>query len=905
MRKYSFRVACCALSLCVLGAEARAADYNSVVLGDAPKAYYQFGDNIARTVINTNIGSLGSAGNATNDLPPGIVHSIPGAIVGDPNRAAFFDFTTRTEIPFNAALNPPNTQPFTVEAWFYPASDQTGSGQAPIANRFAYSGQSRQGWVFFQRKPDASYNGSEPVGWNFRMYNNIGTSTRLDVVSLVPYRVGQWQHVVVVYDPVELTNSTVTIYIDGVAANTSTWASLTDPGYFANTDDHPGLAPANLALGNYNNANSSLNPYFGGVDEFAFYTNMLTPAQILAHYQNATNANRSLPYEALIKSDKPVAYLRLNEVAPGPDLAVNLGDLRAVGPGTNNPGVNHPVAGALKNQALDGAASYHRRNGWSVTSLPFLAQNNPDASVPFTFETWLRPLNDGQNPGASPVNNRYVSSGNRTGWVIFQRAPNATYQGVSGYSEVGWNFRMYTGSGGSGQDVITQVDYNVGEWQHLVVTWEPYADSSPALNGGTAYTGVLTAYVNGSAVASNTAAVYSANTDPTEDAAPASDLAIGAYNAASGLGSNPFEGDVDELAIYTGFVLTPEQILEHYQAGTNVYYGTNYSSLVLTAGLTLQATPGNERSGLPKTYLRFNGPPASPAWNSGTLGYLADGNQLNAPASVAGPRPPAYVGFGSGNTALSLDGTNQWASLLEPAGLEIAGQIAIEAWIKPNPTNGNPARIVSHGPLTYTVYPGGPPPTDFGAPTNGNEVFLQIEGTPGSYFYTIGSSAFTNGVGTTYHVASAPAPDSDFTNDVWVNLVGTYDGTAWRLYRNGALIATTVDPVGALTTPGADWAVGASGNGWANLFTGAIDEVAIYSSSLTARQVANHYLMGKAGTTEMKITQTGGDVFVSWPSGTTLQESAKVEGPYADVPGSPTSPMKVQAPGPKFYRWKL
>src|SRR5262245_48406629 len=99
------------------------ADYPSTVLSHNPLAYYRLNDDTSRSLINVNSGTLGVAGNATNDLPPGVVLSVPGAIVGDPNRAAFFDFTTRTEIPFSPALNPPNTQPFTIEAWLYPASD--------------------------------------------------------------------------------------------------------------------------------------------------------------------------------------------------------------------------------------------------------------------------------------------------------------------------------------------------------------------------------------------------------------------------------------------------------------------------------------------------------------------------------------------------------------------------------------------------------------------------------------------------------------------------------------------------------------------------------------------------------------------------------------------------------------
>src|ERR1700704_716969 len=142
----------------------QAAGYPSAVLADGPLAYYRLNDSTVRAPINKNSGTLGAAGNATNDLmyfkggqlPTGVVHPFPGAIVGDGNRSEFFDFTTRTEIPFNPAFNTPNTQPFTVEAWFYPASDQTAPGPSPIANRYTV-GANRQGWVFFQRRPISDY----------------------------------------------------------------------------------------------------------------------------------------------------------------------------------------------------------------------------------------------------------------------------------------------------------------------------------------------------------------------------------------------------------------------------------------------------------------------------------------------------------------------------------------------------------------------------------------------------------------------------------------------------------------------------------------------------------------------------------------------------------------------------
>src|SRR6266576_5765973 len=376
-----------AAALTFVAISAAQADYKSLVLSDNPKAYYRLNDSTVRSPINYNSGTLGAAGNATNDplyykggsLPTGTVHPFPGAIAGDGNRSEFFDFTTRTEIPFHPAFNTPNTQPFTVEAWFYPASDQTGSGQAPINNRYT-AGANRQGWTFFQRRPDASYiPGDSGLGWNFRMYNGVGGATPMDIQSIAPYEVGKWQHVVVVYDPVNSSNATLTMYVDGVATNSLTYSG-TDPGYAPCTGDHdPSEAttgqPA-LSIGCYNNANTGLNPFFGAVDEFAWYSNKLSPAQILAHFQNATNANRSQSYDSLIKSHNPVVYLRLDEIAPGSDIAINMGDSRASGIATNRPGVRHPATGALAGRTDAGAFSYQWRNGGGTTTqIPWTAGN--------------------------------------------------------------------------------------------------------------------------------------------------------------------------------------------------------------------------------------------------------------------------------------------------------------------------------------------------------------------------------------------------------------------------------------------------------------------------------------------------------------------------------------------------
>src|SRR5437667_4881903 len=214
------------------------ADYQATVLSDGPKAYYRLNDDTSRSNISRNSGSLGVAGELTNTVN---VNAFPGGLAGSGNRARFFNTgSSYGMIPYNAAMNPENTQPFTVEAWFYPASDQINGGQCPINNRVSAGFPDRTGWVFFQRAPSLDYSGKpgyEGVGWNCRMYRGSGSATGLDVVSQVPYQVGKWTHVVVVYDPVQVTNATLTMYIDGVSANTNIWAggpSGADPGYVSN-----------------------------------------------------------------------------------------------------------------------------------------------------------------------------------------------------------------------------------------------------------------------------------------------------------------------------------------------------------------------------------------------------------------------------------------------------------------------------------------------------------------------------------------------------------------------------------------------------------------------------------------------------------------------------------------------
>lgn len=893
-------------SLPLLSLSAFGASYPEAVQQDKPLGYYRFNDSSERPLINANSGGLGAAGNATNIN----VHSIMGgAIVGTRNAAAYYDSTARSIIPWNAALNPEASTSFTIEAWFMATSDKVAGrfvGPAPIMNRYSGSVANRQGWVYFQRNPDSrGYNNNQSdVGWNFRMYNGQAGSVGVQVTSQKPYKLGVWQHVVTVWDVSDPANRQLIMYIDGEEAARTT---VTDPEavvYAANTDDHGEESvngPAGLSIGSYNNTEAGSNPFRGGVDEVAFYAKALSPEQIKAHYDNALNPDRTVAYHALVQSDAPVGYWRLDEPSVGADVAVNMGLLQSDALGSNTAEVVHPAMGALVG-STDSAYSYHWRNGSATTTLPHHKDMNPHASLPFTVEAWFRPTSDRVNPGACPINNRYVKSSNRTGWVFFQRAPNASYNGIAGNEGIGWNFRMYTGTGGGGQDVTSGPDhpYTVGEWQHVVATWS----GGEVLEGSEAVIGTSSLYINGVLAASNPNVKYMANASEPEDGDPANaaDFAIGSYNRNSGLGSNPFEGDVDEVAFYNA-QLTPEQIEAHYQTGRDALGSAQYANQVLTAEYDIATAAYEVDPGLPKpsdalqpvTYLRLNDRAAAPVSNHGTAAEAAEGSIAVVGAPGSGPQAPAFPGFETANAAFA-SAAKSWVSLDNPSVLNRSGNLTLEAWVKSDATQPAIARIVSHGPPTLSAYPA--EPVREGAILAGSEVSLRIETQTdtGTLNYVFGTS---DGVDT--HGVAAAVPAEDLGSDQWVHLVGAYNGTVWTLYRNGAVVGTVNDPVGPLAVDNAGWGIGSTGNGWEQAYAGLIDEVAIYGDALTAGQVAAHYGAAAGVSPQLSISRSGNQITLTW-SGGVLQESSVVTGGFADTQGA-VSPLTLTAPtATKFYR---
>ena len=208
-----------------------------------------------------NSGTLGALADGTHAA--GVLLDEPG-LLGDPyDRAARYAnptsggaATQSTRVGFRPELNPPATQPFSVEFWAEPAVDPTvvgGAGPCPLFNR--QSAGNRTGWVWFQR--------GASVGWNFAMYSAQGSTVSVDLAggTAVPLTTN---HLVATWD-----GTTARLYHNGALVD-----SEARP-YVANTGN------VTLSVASYDTGD---NAYQGVVDDLALYGVALSASQVQAHY---------------------------------------------------------------------------------------------------------------------------------------------------------------------------------------------------------------------------------------------------------------------------------------------------------------------------------------------------------------------------------------------------------------------------------------------------------------------------------------------------------------------------------------------------------------------------------------------------------------------------------------------
>jgi hypothetical protein len=176
-----------------------------------------------------------------------------------------------------------------------------------------------------------------------------------------------------------------------------------------------------------------------------------------------------------------------------------------------------------------------------------------------------------------------------------------------------------------------------------------------------------------------------------------------------------------------------------------------------------------------------------------------------------------------------FDGQSQYLLIKNRDDLSFAGEVTLAAWVRLTALSDGCQYVVAHG---YCWDPPGEVALRVGSPTCG----------PGGAAHYWAAGSWLNAE----HSAALAIDEQDL--NIWTHLVGSYDGRAWRLYRNGEEVAIQPSDVGSVPVE-SDWAIGARAPGVGpcvpvpseRFFNGSIDEVRIYRRALGADEVRELY----------------------------------------------------------------
>ena len=251
---------------------AGAVDYPSTILADHPIAYYRLEETSGTTAADSSASGLFPGTYIVNGSHP---------LLGQPGiDTNSITLSVAQPSSVTAGYYPEFNQqvPFSFEIWARPVSTDPGNNRCPIGNWSGWGLDS--GWYVYQ---------SAGAPNTFALVCDSANGTWLTSPA---FNLLSWCHLVGTYD-----GTNMSFYMNGALVGTHSAA-----GYVANT-----VNP--LALGNRSDA-SGYGAFDGGLDEFAYFTNALTAAQVLAHYQAGTNSFRvaALPPSILTDVHSISAY---------------------------------------------------------------------------------------------------------------------------------------------------------------------------------------------------------------------------------------------------------------------------------------------------------------------------------------------------------------------------------------------------------------------------------------------------------------------------------------------------------------------------------------------------------------------------------------------------------------------
>jgi len=234
---------------------------------------------------------------------------------------------------------------------------------------------------------------------------------------------------------------------------------------------------------------------------------------------------------------------------------------------------------------------------------------------------------------------------------------------------------------------------------------------------------------------------------------------------------------------------------------------------------------GNTLALAPSAYFRLEeSAPATSGLNLGSAGAAVNGTSSgNLTLAANGPRPADFTGFPADNKATTFAGGYLQVPYhpdLNPA------FFTVECWARVTGGTSTLRAAISNRNQLNSLSAG----------------YLLYAGGDNRWQFWTGSGP-TN----TWEPVVAPA---DLVLNEWTHVTATYDGTAKKLYLNGALVASrTSSSFNRNTVQGLRIGAGINESTTSGFpFRGSLDEVAIYPRALTAAEIAARWALGKSNT---------------------------------------------------------
>ena len=215
-------------------------------------------------------------------------------------------------------------------------------------------------------------------------------------------------------------------------------------------------------------------------------------------------------------------------------------------------------------------------------------------------------------------------------------------------------------------------------------------------------------------------------------------------------------------------------------------------------------------------------------WDANYQGiwHLPNGTALNATDSTFhgnnGTIGNATAAAGEIYGGASFNGSNASVDLGGGSGLHITGPITAQAWVNVTgwPANGYPAGLLGMGYNYASGWTGW---------------MLEASTDNGGNHYL----SWTSNNGATHGVARP----SSLATGTWHQLVGTYDGSTWKMYLDGAANGSSVDATAPVNTGDDVVAGGLSTNGFGTIFpfNGLLDELRVSNTARSSDWIATEY----------------------------------------------------------------